>query len=323
MKLTYAQIIAQHQILQKTEAAPVAPERVEQVKAFIADVVAAGVDIADSRQREHLRSILRYWSAWVHDRTKEFPPSQLTPFAGTGAGGAPARIVGLTLWLIAGLALVGVIALGLAGVLGVAGLSALRATGTPEPSATQVIAPEVTSTPTLELLPSPTLTPGPVLTTTATPPPTPTPKPKLVVVQKLLLDFSSPGTLPSGPLDVPPTAETSGMIQFVNVSNPHVWVLVCKRDEPSAPCAISTLELSPEGTWSSSIAIGSPGPEDDCAEFDVIFAVVDSNTNSELTVLYPPESTIRRDQVPWERFLDSQLIPTKRGLSADSQPICK
>lgn len=81
MKLTYAQIIAQHQILQKTEAAPVAPERVEQVKAFIADVVAAGTDIADPRQREQLRSTLRYWSAWVYDRTKEFPPSQLAPYS--------------------------------------------------------------------------------------------------------------------------------------------------------------------------------------------------------------------------------------------------
>lgn len=109
MKLTYAQIIAQHQILQKTEAAPVAPERVEQVKAFIADVVAAGADIADPRQREQLRSILRYWSAWVYDQTKEFPPSQLVPFSGTGAGGPRLNLISLGPWLIAGAALLVII----------------------------------------------------------------------------------------------------------------------------------------------------------------------------------------------------------------------
>ncbi len=77
--LTYAEIISQHLALLKEEAQPASPERTERVKAFIAQMVAAGGGIADARQREQLRSILRYWSAHVYDQTGEFPPSQLAP----------------------------------------------------------------------------------------------------------------------------------------------------------------------------------------------------------------------------------------------------
>ncbi len=134
MKLTYAQIIAQHQALQKTEADPVTPELVEQVKAFIADVTAAGADVADPRQREQLRSTLRYWSAWVYDQTKEFPPSQLAPFYGTGYGGAPVRQTTPALWLIAGLALV---VLAGAAYIFVVSLTQTSAAVTPVPAATK------------------------------------------------------------------------------------------------------------------------------------------------------------------------------------------
>jgi len=194
MKLTYAQIIAQHQTLQKTEAAPVAPERVEQVKAFIADVVAAGADIADPRQREQLRSILRYWSAWVYDQTKEFPPSQLVPFSGTGAGG---RRLDLN-WPI--------LAIGVVVLLAVVGSAAYFATGgfitrgmaptattpvhtttpapvTVSPSIVAVIPTHTplppSATPTETPLPSPTRIPPP--TSTPTPGPSPTPGTALVL----------------------------------------------------------------------------------------------------------------------------------------------
>jgi WD40 repeat protein len=88
MTLTYSQIVAQHQALQKEETAEASPERTERVKAFIAEMVAAGANIADPRQREQLRNFLRYWSAYVYDHTQEYPPSQLVPFAGTGSGRA-------------------------------------------------------------------------------------------------------------------------------------------------------------------------------------------------------------------------------------------
>jgi len=107
MPLTYAQLIAQHQALQKEETAEASPERIERVRTFIAEVVAAGANIADPRQREQLRNFLRYWSAYVYDHTQEFPPSQLVPFLGTGSGGSRFRLRSFTpvLWLMGGVVL--------------------------------------------------------------------------------------------------------------------------------------------------------------------------------------------------------------------------
>lgn len=191
MKLTYSQIIAQHQTLQKTEAAPVAPERVGQVKAFIADVVAAGADIADPRQREQLRSLLRYWSAWVYERTREFPPSQLAPYSGITTGGGQRSLGSLNLWLVVG-AVVLVIAIGAYAVLvRPAQMAALqKSTATAMAEKTQIALETVeslptdtpvagfnTSTPSLPT-PGPTSTflplstPSPTLTDTPTPLPT-------------------------------------------------------------------------------------------------------------------------------------------------------
>lgn len=108
MTLPYAEIVAQHQALQKEEAADASPERIERVKAFIAEVAAAGANIADPRQREQLRNFLRYWSAYVYDHTKEFPPSQLAPFLGTGTGGSRLGVRRLIvgLWIIVSIGLV-------------------------------------------------------------------------------------------------------------------------------------------------------------------------------------------------------------------------
>jgi WD40 repeat protein len=207
MKLTYPQIIAQHQTLQKTEAAPVAPERVGQVKAFIADVVSAGADIADPRQREQLRSILRYWSAYVYDQTKEFPPSQLAPFSGTGAGGSRLNLISAGPWLIAGAAVLVIIIFfvlqtGAAGRVNqiaatasaeavvaaatdqaqalilttTAGAGAIQPTATALPATDTLVAvdtPTQIIPPTPTRIPSatPTYTPGPSPTPTATQPP--------------------------------------------------------------------------------------------------------------------------------------------------------
>ena len=174
MKLTYDQLIAQHQNLQKSETAPATAERVEQVKAFIADVVAAGADIAITRQREQLRSILRYWSAWVYDRTKEYPPAQLVPYAEIGA--VPRSSFNLTVsWLIGigTVILIGALAFGIF-------RGASYGVG-PEPSpstdrptaisalATVTLQPAPTGTATVPVGPTATSTPTPLLIPTATP----------------------------------------------------------------------------------------------------------------------------------------------------------
>jgi WD40 repeat protein len=111
MKLTYGEIIAQHQALQKEEPTEATRERIERVKAFIGDVAASGSDIGDLHQREQLRSILRYWSAYVYEHTKEFPPSQLAPaflpqIAYVAARSIPARTAGWVALIGVGLLIV-------------------------------------------------------------------------------------------------------------------------------------------------------------------------------------------------------------------------
>jgi WD40 repeat protein len=79
MTSRYDELLAKHQALQQEEHAEPTPERIERVRAFIVETVEAGRSIPEPRQREQLRGLLRYWSAWVYDRTKEYPQAQLSP----------------------------------------------------------------------------------------------------------------------------------------------------------------------------------------------------------------------------------------------------
>src|ERR1051325_4053930 len=171
MTLSYSQIVAQHQALQKEESAEASPERVERVKAFIAEVVAAGANIADPRQREQLRNFLRYWSAYVYDHTREYPPSQLIPFAGTGRGGSRfgLRNFAPVLWVIAGVILALLVILGSKFFTGLTG-------GGPTPESTSGTPSAATQPPTETDTPIPeaTVTPNPSPTVTVTSLPTPT-----------------------------------------------------------------------------------------------------------------------------------------------------
>jgi WD40 repeat protein len=172
MTLTYSQLTAQHQALLKEPmetGSTDSPERVEQVKAFIAEIVAAGANIADQRQREQLRNFLRYWSAYVYDHTQEYPPSQLAPFQGTGGGGISLHRFMPVLWLIAGVILA-LLALLLPRLL--TGLTSgpnltntpVSATSAPEntvtPTETDFVNIIETATPTFTPLPTPTEVPG-------------------------------------------------------------------------------------------------------------------------------------------------------------------
>jgi glucose/arabinose dehydrogenase len=143
MTAIYDELILGHQALQKEEQAEPTPERIERVRAFIADVVAAGAAIADARQREQLRSLLRYWSAWVYDRTKEYPQSQLMPPLPAVVAAEEGRTKALgwvrqnpALAMLVGLgALVGVVVL-----IVVLSVGILRLAASPPPTPTPVVA---------------------------------------------------------------------------------------------------------------------------------------------------------------------------------------
>lgn len=103
MKMTFADITSRHHSLQQEDTPQATDEYVTRVQAFIGDVVAAGADIGDLSEREQLRSILRYWSGFVYNRTKQYPPSQLAPYIGKpvlGSAGRRRWIFGGTILLV-------------------------------------------------------------------------------------------------------------------------------------------------------------------------------------------------------------------------------
>jgi LysM repeat protein len=76
----YQELIAEHQALQNLLADHPQALEMERVLDLIAQVRDSGVYIGNPWRREQLRAILRYWGAFVYERTGEFPPTQLAPY---------------------------------------------------------------------------------------------------------------------------------------------------------------------------------------------------------------------------------------------------
>jgi LysM repeat protein len=78
--IEYQELIAEHQALQKLLADQPQALEMERVLDLIAQARDTGVYIGNPWRREQLRAILRYWGAFVYERTGEFPPTQLAPY---------------------------------------------------------------------------------------------------------------------------------------------------------------------------------------------------------------------------------------------------
>lgn len=200
----YDKFLAQHQALQAETGAATA-DRVARAQALMAEIVAAGAHIREARRRETLRSILRYWGAWVFEQTGEYPPSQMMPAVPDTllparpawlGWAAAAGVAVLALWWagqwLTGMAQAGPTPTALTGAAGetddistqnavqtgaAAGTSLAALTDVAPASLTPTrrptVSPSVTPTPSPTLRPSPT--PVPTITRTSTPGPTPTP----------------------------------------------------------------------------------------------------------------------------------------------------
>lgn len=148
--------------------------------------------------------------------------------------------------------------------------------------------------------------------------PTPTFPPPQILVERLEIPFSSPDTWPSDKtqIGVPPRTHTTGRTEFIRGYERRLWVFVCRRADWE--CQALPLLLNTEGEWDRFLDIGRPGSEDECALFEVGFAVVDTQTHLELSLSQP---MIPYYQLPHDRFLDVQWLEVKRKLNADHQPI--
>jgi hypothetical protein len=80
MTTLYDEIQEKHQVILNDVQGKITQEHVGRVKVLIAEIIGAGEFIPNFRQREQLRSLLRYWTVWMFNQTGEYPPSQLKPF---------------------------------------------------------------------------------------------------------------------------------------------------------------------------------------------------------------------------------------------------
>lgn len=83
------QLVVQHQTLRNRVAEN--PEGVEmnEILALMDQVRAASTYIESPSQREQLQAILYHWNGYVHEKTGQYPATQLAPYAPSPAVGEP------------------------------------------------------------------------------------------------------------------------------------------------------------------------------------------------------------------------------------------
>jgi len=176
----YHDLQQEHQaLLERYEAGESAAAFIAAVQAYIERARSAAAEIADPRERDQLRANLRFWAAFVFERTGTYPDTTLLPArqAAPPPAEGGARVPGEQvswLWPI-------VIVVSLLAVLSLVTLATqawrLRPTpATATPTSVPVTQETKTVTPESKTPVPPTLTPTPTSTPTATPTSTPTPR---------------------------------------------------------------------------------------------------------------------------------------------------
>jgi hypothetical protein len=208
----YHELIAEHQALQKQLADQPEAVDIERVLQLVAHVRDTGEHVRDPRRREQLRAIIKHWGAYVYNRTKEYPATQLAPYKsldeydeydenGESKEKELALVTRVTQWwnerdrrvkvaLMVVLGLIIILALFI-GTVQITGVSLpLMQMQTPTPTATSPPTATPTIIPTATLMPTPTptdtstptqaptSTPTSTAVPTLTPSPTPTPDPQ-------------------------------------------------------------------------------------------------------------------------------------------------
>jgi hypothetical protein len=154
-------------------------------------------------------------------------------------------------------------------------------------------------------------------TSTPSPTPSPTPPPE-ITIEWLGIGFSSDGDLPpDSPIPVKWRVRTIGTTGFVVGYDRYLWVIVCQRvTVDDGRCIIQQLFPDAAGEWDDFVVIGNPA--DDCAKFEVGFAIVDRETNLRLK---DNEPEIRYNRLPRDRFLEIEWRVTIRAVDEDDNAI--
>lgn len=221
---TYQEVMQAHQeLLTRYEQGERGEALVQAALGYIEAARQAAESIADPRQRDQLRANLRFWAAFVFERTGTYPDTTLLPARAVSLSGAAKDVEapsGETLesplssgttsslvepspakagvpprapafWFWSALVVVGLLALVSIASLGWQAWHGVFARPTPTHPASIVTPTKPTATPTPQVTPGgPTLTPTPTATPeppTATATPTATPTPTPVLMRQLAL----------------------------------------------------------------------------------------------------------------------------------------
>ncbi len=156
---TVEKILEEHQALvERAEKGEAGAELAKDINRFVEKVQAMGAEVEDSKTRNLLRSLLRYWAGQLYELTGTYPRFELQPYASTEgtkkAKAPPEAAPPLSQWLwrfIGGvglLILLGYLAFGLLG-------------GRPmRPTPPVIVKATATPTPMPSPLPTPTTTPS-------------------------------------------------------------------------------------------------------------------------------------------------------------------
>ncbi len=190
----YHDLQQEHQaLLERYEAGESATEFIAAVQAYIERARSAAAEIADPRERDQLRANLRFWAAFVFERTGTYPDTTLLPARQAAPippmGGARAA-GGQVVWLWPTVIVVGLLAL-----LSLVTLATqawpVRPTAVPTVTTPASFTPDAgTVTPEGGTPLPPTFTPAPTPTPRPTATPTATPTPRLERVWSATLQFN-------------------------------------------------------------------------------------------------------------------------------------
>lgn len=83
------QLVVQHQTLRNRVAENPDGVEMNEILALMDQVRAASAYIENPQQREQLQAILYHWNGYVHEKTGQYPATQLMPYAPSPAAGEP------------------------------------------------------------------------------------------------------------------------------------------------------------------------------------------------------------------------------------------
>jgi hypothetical protein len=82
----FDQIVKRHLELKAQVGQDPAGMNMAEIQSLLDETREAGRTVVAVEEREHLRAILRYWGAFIYERTSEYPATHLAPYGGQDGG---------------------------------------------------------------------------------------------------------------------------------------------------------------------------------------------------------------------------------------------